>query len=86
MDWKIFLAIFSTVFFAKLGDKTQLATVLFASERTVSKWLVFGAASLALVSTSALGDLISQSVHPKFLHYLAGAGFIVIGIFTLVRA
>ncbi len=90
MNWKIFLAVFTTIFLAELGDKTQLATLLFASERAVNKWLVFGAASLALVSTSALGvllgDLLGQTLHPKFLHYLAGAGFISIGILTLVKA
>ncbi|GER04791.1 hypothetical protein JCM17846_24730 [Iodidimonas nitroreducens] len=42
------LAIFITVFLAELGDKTQLATVLFASEEGRNPWLVFGAASLAL--------------------------------------
>ncbi|MCS6782120.1 MAG: TMEM165/GDT1 family protein [Gloeomargarita sp. SKYBB_i_bin120] len=90
MDWRVFLVVFSTVFFAELGDKTQLATVLFAAERTASKWLVFSGAALALVLTSGLGVLFGESlthvVHPKFLHYLAGAGFIVIGFLTLLKA
>ena len=54
MDWKILLTVFVTVFIAELGDKTQLATLLFAADRGVSKWLVFIGASLALVFTSAI--------------------------------
>ncbi len=49
MDFKTFAAVFGTVFLAELGDKTQLATVLFAAKGTVSLWTIFGAAAAALV-------------------------------------
>jgi len=87
MDWKILLTVFATVFVAELGDKTQLATVLFAADEEVSKWLVFIGASLALIATSAVGvlagGLVSQYVSPRMLQIVAGIGFIVIGIWTL---
>jgi putative Ca2+/H+ antiporter (TMEM165/GDT1 family) len=87
MDWRIFATVFATVFIAELGDKTQLATLLFAADKEVSKWLVFVAASLALIATSALGVLagsaISQYVNERVLHTVAGIGFIVIGVWTL---
>ncbi len=90
MDLKVLLTVFSTVFVAELGDKTQLATMLFAADREVSKLAVFAGASLALILASGLGVLaggiISQYVSEKALHYLAGAGFIAIGIWTLARA
>ena len=87
MDWRIFATVFATVFIAELGDKTQLATLLFAADKEVSKWLVFVAASLALIATSALGVLagsaISQYVSERALHIVAGIGFIAIGMWTL---
>lgn len=90
MDAKILLTVFTTVFIAELGDKTQLATLLFAADRDVSKLTVFLGASLALVAASAIGvlagGLISQYVSEKYLHYVAGAGFIGIGIWTLLKA
>ena len=90
MDLKILLTVFGTVFLAELGDKTQLATLLFAADKDVSKWTVFWGASLALVATSAIGvlagGLLSQYVSAKVLHYAAGAGFIAIGIWTLATA
>jgi putative Ca2+/H+ antiporter (TMEM165/GDT1 family) len=90
MDFKILLTVFTAVFLAELGDKTQLATMLFAADKEVSKLTVFVGASLALIVASAMGVLagsvISQYVSEKHLNYLAGAGFIVIGVWTLVRA
>ena len=90
MDIKILLTVFVTVFIAELGDKTQLATMLFASDKAVNKWVVFAGASLALVATSALGVLaggfISQYISPRQLQWIAGAGFIAIGVWTLLKA
>ena len=90
MDWKIFATIFGAVFIAELGDKTQLATMLFAADREVSKATVFFAASAALVVASALGvlagSLLSEYIDEKYLHYVAGLGFIAIGAWTLYNA
>lgn len=90
MDIKILLAVFTTVFIAELGDKTQLATLLFAADKDVSKLTVFIGASMALIVASGIGVLaggyISQFVSEKYLNYLAGAGFISIGIWTLLKA
>ncbi len=87
MDLKIFITIFTAVFIAELGDKTQLATMLFATDREVSKLTVFLAASLALVVASAIGvmvgSLLSEYINEKILHYVAGAGFIIIGAYTI---
>ena len=90
MDWKVFLTIFAAVFIAELGDKTQLATMLFAADKEISKYTVFIAASAALVIATALGvlagSLLSEYINEKYLHYIAGIGFIMIGAYTLYSA
>ena len=64
--------------------------MLFAADKEVSKWTVFLGASAALVVATAIGviagTLLSEFINEKYLNYLAGAGFILIGAFTLVRA
>jgi len=90
MSIKVFFTIFVAVFLAELGDKTQLATMLFAADKEVNKVVVFLGASLALVVATLIGVLagsvISEYISEKQLHYLAGVGFILIGIWTLARA
>ena len=90
MEYKVLLTVFTAVFIAELGDKTQLATMLFAADKDVSKLTVFLGASMALVLASAIGvvagGIISEYVSEKHLHYIAGAGFIAIGLWTLVKA
>jgi putative Ca2+/H+ antiporter (TMEM165/GDT1 family) len=90
MDLKVLATVFASVFLAELGDKTQLATLLFAAEAQVSKLTVFVAASAALVVATGIGVLaggvVSQYVSPSMLKVVAGAGFIAIGIWTLARA
>jgi len=90
MDLKVLATIFGSVFLAELGDKTQLATLLFAAEAEVGKLTVFFAASAALVVATGIGvlagGLVSQTVSPATLKVVAGAGFIAIGIWTLARA
>ena len=90
MDLKTFVAVFGTVFLAELGDKTQLATVLFASRPSVSLVTVFVGASAALILSSiiavAAGSFISDTVNPRYLSYIAGAGFVAIGLWTIANA
>ena len=90
MDLKALLVIFGTVFLAELGDKTQLATVLFAAEGRNSALAVFIAAASALVLSTALavaaGAGLSRHVDTRMLSIVAGVGFIVIGAWTVWSA
>ena len=62
----------------------------FAADREVSKYTVFFAASAALIVATAVGviagSLLSEYINEKYLHYIAGVGFIAIGVFTLYKA
>jgi len=90
MNTQLFLTVISSVFLAELGDKTQLATMLYAARSPGDKWTVFAGSALALVFASAMGVLageaISRAVEPRMLTRIAGVGFVVIGLWTLARA
>jgi len=89
MEIKVIGTVFAAVFIAELGDKTQLATMLFAADKDVSKWAVFVGASLALILASGLGvlagSLLSDVLSEKVLNTIAGLGFVAIGLWTLLR-
>jgi len=79
-----------SVFLAEVGDKTQLATMLFATDSKVSKGGVFLAAAGALVASTLIavmaGGVVSRFVAESTLKIVAGAGFILVGIWTLMTA
>jgi putative Ca2+/H+ antiporter (TMEM165/GDT1 family) len=90
MDLKLFAIVFATIFVAELGDKTQLATLLYASKAENPKLTVFFASAAALVLTSAIGvvagSLVSQYLSPRVLSWVAGLGFVAVGCWTIVQA
>lgn len=83
------IVIFVTVFLAELGDKTQLATLLFATERKIPALLVFLAAAGALVASTAaavlVGETGSRFLSAVPLKLIAGLGFIAIGVWTVAQ-
>ncbi|MDP8217664.1 MAG: TMEM165/GDT1 family protein [Candidatus Theseobacter exili] len=90
MNTKVFLTIFITVLFAELGDKTQLATLLFATNKDHSKLFVFLASASALVIASGIAVLIGNNLgkylNPKYLSWIAGTSFVIIGLWTIIKS
>lgn len=88
MDARIFSTVFMTIFIAELGDKTQLATLLYAAERNSPKMTVFLAAASALIATTAVGVVagatIAEFLNPKMVRWVAGLGFISVGVWMLL--
>jgi putative Ca2+/H+ antiporter (TMEM165/GDT1 family) len=83
------LVMFATIFFAEFGDKTQLATVLFASEKKLPPLMVFAASGGALLLSAAIatffGTVASRYLAGVPFKLIAGIGFMVIGALTLVQ-
>jgi putative Ca2+/H+ antiporter (TMEM165/GDT1 family) len=83
------ITMFVTIFIAELGDKTQIATTLFASEGKNPPLAVFAASASALVLGAAvsvaLGVYGGRWLEHVPLKLIAGMGFIVIGAWTLVQ-
>jgi putative Ca2+/H+ antiporter (TMEM165/GDT1 family) len=90
MDLRMLATVFASIFMAELGDKTQLATLLYASQGETSRWTIFLGAASARVVTSAIGvlagGLVSELVSPRVLNWVAGLGFVAIGLWILWRA
>ena len=87
MDMKLFATVFTTIFLAEIADKTQVATVLYATRGDHHKLTVFAGAAVALVLSSALavfaGALLSHWLNPRYISWLAGAAFILVGLWVL---
>jgi putative Ca2+/H+ antiporter (TMEM165/GDT1 family) len=87
MDFQAMLPIFTSVFLAELGDKTQLATLCFTIRGGLSRLEVFLAAGAALVLATGLGVAAGRAagflVEPEFLKAGAGVVFLILGLIFL---
>jgi putative Ca2+/H+ antiporter (TMEM165/GDT1 family) len=74
---------------AELGDKTQVAVLLFTSSNPGKRWTILAASALALVCCVAIevtvGVTVARYVGPHLINRFAGVVFLLIGVLTLVR-
>ncbi len=79
--------IFFSVLLAELGDKTQIATLLFATDSKVSPVFVFLASAGALILSSAIavlaGTFAKTYLQQIPLKLVSGICFILIGVWTI---
>ncbi len=84
-QWAIFASTFVTIFFAEIGDKTQIAILLMTAE-SHNPWIVFAGAGSALIATSLLGVLLGRwlasRIDPRTLERVAGG--ILLGISAIL--
>ena len=85
---KELFVIFGSVLLAELGDKTQIATMLYATDRGIRPLSVFVAASSALVVSTLLavlfGSTVTRFVSPMTLKLIAGIAFVGVGIWSIL--
>jgi len=88
MDWRLLLTTFGSVFLAELGDKTQLATLCFATGKNTFGPVFIGS-SLALVTSSLLacllGSALTKVLPIRWVHLGAGLVFIIIGALLVAK-
>ena len=86
MDWKIFLATFTAIFFAELADKTQLVGIGMTAKSGKPLAVWFGSVSAYLIVTAIsvlIGAALGNTIKPEILRYAGASLFIVIGLFML---
>ncbi len=85
----IFGATFVTFFLAEMGDKTQLATIAMAAHYGVPHLVVMGTTLgmlIADVPAVLMGDKLTNKISMKWVHSVAAAIFIFLGVATLLGA
>jgi putative Ca2+/H+ antiporter (TMEM165/GDT1 family) len=82
--------VFLITFLAEMGDKTQISTLLFSSNKEINRWGILAAASCALSLATFLavviGSELDRFVSVRTIKVVSGIGFIGIGIWTLLMA
>ena len=89
MNLKLFITVFLTIFLAEIADKTQVATLLYASQAQNNKLAVFIGSSLALIITSAIavfiGAAMAKWVNSRYLSWISGIAFIIVGVWIILK-
>lgn len=86
MHGKVFWLAFTTIFFAEMADKTQLAVLSLVS-KTKLPLTVFLGTLLAFVAATAIavafGGVISRVIPENIFRFIAAAVFIVLGVLMM---
>jgi putative Ca2+/H+ antiporter (TMEM165/GDT1 family) len=86
VDWKVFLSTFALIFFAELGDKTQLSVMTLSAQSDSAASVFLGAAiALALSALLAVifGEAVTRLVPAQYIHLGAGIMFVGLGVLLI---
>ncbi len=83
------LTTYLIIFLCELGDKTQVAVLLFTCNNPRKKWTIFIASSLALVLCVIIevtvGLTLARYIGPNIINKVAGGVFLTLGIILLIK-
>ncbi|MHB1419933.1 MAG: TMEM165/GDT1 family protein [Bacillota bacterium] len=89
MELLTYVTTYLLIVLTELGDKTQLATLLLASNNPEKRWLVWGASSIALVLCVVIevtvGSVLARYIQPSMINRITGVVFLMVGVYTLVK-
>ena len=88
MDWRVFLATFTGVFFAELADKTQLVGIGMAAKtgKPVSVWMGSVCAYIIVTIISVfIGALAAKFLKPEVIRYFGASIFVIIGVLMFFK-
>ena len=86
MDWKIFLATFTAVFFAEMADKTQMVGIGMASKSAEPVAVFVGSVCAYMMITAIsviIGATLGKYIKPEIIKYCGASLFIILGILML---
>jgi putative Ca2+/H+ antiporter (TMEM165/GDT1 family) len=83
------LTTYIVIILCELGDKTQLAVLLFTSNKPGKRWTIFFASALALtlcvlVEVTA-GVALARQITPSIINRVAGFVFLALGVSALYQ-
>jgi len=81
-----FVSAFSMILFSEMGDKTQIASAVFASNYN-ALYVFFGVViglSIVSIITIQLGQRVLSKINSKLLHKISGIIFIALGIISIL--
>lgn len=89
MEWLTWITTFTLIILCELGDKTQVAVLLLASNNPTRRWLIMAASAIALTACVLLevtvGTIIARHISPGMINKGTGVIFLLIGAITLTE-
>lgn len=89
MEWITWFTTYTLIILVELGDKTQIATLVLASNNPRLKWVVFAAGSLALtlcvLIEVTVGTTLAKHITQDTINRATAVIFFFFGLATLFK-